>query len=62
MPGILRSIRLERIEENLTSNETSNNDSSGGLGSSQILSVGKLHKGIRSVTNARAIIGAPYLG
>ncbi|MFH1345258.1 MAG: hypothetical protein ABIL01_29245 [Pseudomonadota bacterium] len=37
-------------------------ESIGGLGSSQILSVGKLHKEFRSVTNARAIIGVLYLG
>jgi hypothetical protein len=37
-------------------------ESIGGLGSSQILSVGKPHKGFSSVTNARAIIGVLYLG
>ena len=37
-------------------------ESIGGLGSSQILSVGKTHKGFRSVTNARVIIGVLYHG
>jgi hypothetical protein len=37
-------------------------ESIGGLGSSQILSIGKPHKGFPSVTNARAIIGVLYLG
>lgn len=37
-------------------------ESIGGLGSSQVLSVGKPHKGFRSVTNARAIIGVFYRG
>lgn len=37
-------------------------ESIGGLGSSQVLSVGKPHKGFRSVTNARAIIGVFYHG
>ena len=37
-------------------------ESIGGLGSSQVLSVGKLHKGFRSVMNARAIIGVLYHG
>ena len=37
-------------------------ESIGGLGSSQILSVGKPHKGFRSVINARAIIGVLYHG
>jgi hypothetical protein len=37
-------------------------ESIGGLGSSQILSVGKPHKGFQSVTSARAIIGVLYLG
>ncbi|MFH1342216.1 MAG: hypothetical protein ABIL01_13605 [Pseudomonadota bacterium] len=37
-------------------------ESIGGLGSSQILSVGKLHKEFRSVTNARTIIGVLYFG
>lgn len=37
-------------------------ESIGGLGSSKILSVGKPHKGFRSVTNARAIIGVLYHG
>jgi hypothetical protein len=35
-------------------------ESIGGLGSSQILSVGKPHKGFRSVLNARLIIGVLY--
>jgi hypothetical protein len=37
-------------------------ESIGGLGSSQVLSVGKPHKGFRSVTNARTIIGVLYHG
>jgi hypothetical protein len=37
-------------------------ESIGGLGSSQVLSVGKSHKGFRSVTSARAIIGVLYHG
>ena len=37
-------------------------ESIGGLGSSQILSVGKPHKGFRSVISARAIIGVLYHG
>jgi hypothetical protein len=37
-------------------------ESIGGLGSSQVLSVGKPHKGFRNVTNARAIIGVLYHG
>jgi energy-coupling factor transporter ATP-binding protein EcfA2 len=37
-------------------------ESIGGLGSSQVLSVGKQHKGFRSVMNARAIIGVLYHG
>ncbi len=37
-------------------------ESIGGLGSSQILSVGKPHKGFRIVTSARAIIGVLYHG
>jgi hypothetical protein len=37
-------------------------ESIGGLGSSQVLSVGKPHKGFRRVTNARAIIGVLYHG
>jgi energy-coupling factor transporter ATP-binding protein EcfA2 len=37
-------------------------ESIGGLGSSQVLSVGKPHKGFRSVTNVRAIIGVLYQG
>lgn len=37
-------------------------ESIGGLGSSQVLSVGKAHKGFRSVTNARTIIGVLYHG
>ncbi len=37
-------------------------ESIGGLGSSQVLSVGKPHKGFQSVTNARAIIGVLYHG
>lgn len=37
-------------------------ESIGGLGSSQILSVGKPHKGFRSVMNARVIIGVLYHG
>jgi hypothetical protein len=35
-------------------------ESIGGLGSSQILSVGKPHKGFRTVTSARAIVGVLY--
>lgn len=37
-------------------------ESIGGLGSSQVLSVGKPHKGFPSVTSARAIIGVLYHG
>jgi hypothetical protein len=37
-------------------------ESIGGLGSSQVLSVGKPHKGFQSVTSARAIIGVLYHG
>jgi hypothetical protein len=37
-------------------------ESIGGLGSSQVLAVGKPHKGFRAVTNARAIIGVLYHG
>jgi hypothetical protein len=37
-------------------------ESIGGLGSSQVLSVGKPHKGFRSVSNARLIIGVMYHG
>jgi hypothetical protein len=37
-------------------------ESIGGLGSSQVLSIGKLHQGIHSVTNARVIIGVLYHG
>jgi len=37
-------------------------ESIGGLGSSQVLSVGKTHKGFQSVTNARVIIGVLYHG
>ena len=37
-------------------------ESIGGLGSSQILSVGKTHRGFRSVTNARVIVGVLYHG
>lgn len=37
-------------------------ESIGGLGSSQILSVGKPHKGVRRVKNVRAIIGVLYHG
>jgi hypothetical protein len=37
-------------------------ESIGGLGSSQVLSVGKPHKGFRNVTNVRAIIGVLYQG
>jgi hypothetical protein len=37
-------------------------ESIGGLGSSQILSVGKPHAGLASVTNARLIIGVLYHG
>jgi len=37
-------------------------ESIGGLGSSQILSVGKQHDGFRNVTNARIIIGVLYHG
>jgi hypothetical protein len=37
-------------------------ESIGGLGSSQVLSVGKPHKGFRSVISARAIVGVLYRG
>jgi hypothetical protein len=37
-------------------------ESIGGLGSSQVLSVGKPHKGLRHVVGARAIIGVLYNG
>jgi AAA domain len=37
-------------------------ESIGGLGSSQVLCVGKTHQNIRSVTNARAIVGVLYHG
>jgi hypothetical protein len=37
-------------------------ESIGGLGSSQVLSIGKPHKGFRTVINARAIIGVLYHG
>lgn len=37
-------------------------ESIGGLGSSQVLSVGKPQKGFKSVTNVRAIIGVLYHG
>jgi hypothetical protein len=37
-------------------------ESIGGLGSSQVLSIGKPHKGFLSVTSARAIIGVLYHG
>ena len=37
-------------------------ESIGGLGSSQILSVGKAHEGIGSVTNARIVVGVLYHG
>lgn len=37
-------------------------ESVGGLGSSQVLSVGKLHRGLQSVMSARAIIGVLYQG
>lgn len=37
-------------------------ESIGGLGSSQVLSVGKAHKGLRTVTSARVIIGVLYHG
>jgi hypothetical protein len=37
-------------------------ESIGGLGSSQVLSVGRPHKGFRTVTNVRAIIGVLYHG
>lgn len=37
-------------------------ESIGGLGSSQVLSIGKPHKGFASVTNARTIIGVLYRG
>lgn len=37
-------------------------ESIGGLGSSQIISIGKPHKGFRSVTSARTIIGVLYHG
>jgi hypothetical protein len=37
-------------------------ESIGGLGSSQVLSIGKPHKGFRTVTNVRAIVGVLYHG
>lgn len=37
-------------------------ESIGGLGSSEVLSVGKAHKGIQTVTGARLIIGVLYHG
>ena len=37
-------------------------ESIGGLGSSEVLAVAKPHKGFRTVTNARAIIGVLYHG
>ena len=37
-------------------------ESIGGLGSSQVLSIGKPQKGFRTITNARAIIGVLYQG
>ena len=37
-------------------------ESIGGLGSSQVLSIGKPHKGFQRVTSARAIIGVLYHG
>jgi AAA domain len=37
-------------------------ESIGGLGSSQVLAIGKPHKGFKSVTNARAIFGVLYHG
>ena len=37
-------------------------ESIGGLGSSQVLSIGKPHKGFQTVTSARAIIGVLYHG
>ena len=37
-------------------------ESIGGLGSSQVISVGKAHKGFKSVMNARTIIGVLYHG
>jgi len=37
-------------------------ESIGGLGSSQVLSIGKPHKGFRTVTNARIIISVLYHG
>ena len=37
-------------------------ESIGGLGSSQVLSVGKPHKGFRSVVSARVIVGVVYHG
>ena len=37
-------------------------ESIGGFGSSQVLSIGKTHKGFQSVTNARIVIGVLYQG
>jgi hypothetical protein len=37
-------------------------ESVGGLGSSRVLSVGKTHKGLRTVAHARSIIGVLYRG
>lgn len=37
-------------------------ESIGGLGSSQVLSVGKVHNGLQSITSARVIIGVLYHG
>jgi hypothetical protein len=37
-------------------------ESVGGLGSSQVLAIGKPHKGFRTVTNSRLIIGVLYHG
>jgi len=37
-------------------------ESIGGLGSSEVLSIGKPHRGLRSVTSARVIIGVLYHG
>jgi hypothetical protein len=37
-------------------------ESIGGLGSSEVISVGKWHKGFQNVTSARVIIGVLYRG
>jgi hypothetical protein len=37
-------------------------ESIGGLGSSQVLSIGRAHKGIRNVSNVRTILGVLYHG